>query len=135
MSLDRNLFTLSIVPNGRDPTIQDLVNPSGVVHYSKERESGTSYRINLFGVLRSILFSLALTQIDSSNNPDPMSQSMLASATAPHVSSKHKTIELHNPTQVVEFKSTGTLIFKWCFAWEELVNDYFSSLDQYSSLP
>ena len=47
---------------------------------------------------------------------------MLASATAPHVSSKHKTIELHNPTQVVEFKSTGTLIFKWCFTWEELVS-------------
>lgn len=135
MSLDRNLFTLSIVPNGRDPTIQDLVNPSGVVHYSKERESGTSYRINLFGALRSILSSLTLTQMDSSNNPDPMSQSMLASATAPHVSSKHKTIELHNPTQVVEFKSTGTLVFKWCFAWEELVHDYFSSLDQYSSLP
>lgn len=44
---------------------------------------------------------------------------MLASATAPHASSKHKTIELHNPTQVVEFKSTGTLVFKWSFTWEE----------------
>lgn len=55
-----------------------------------------------------------------------MSQSMLASATAPHVSSKHKTIELHNPTQVVEFKSTGTLVFKWSFAWEESVNDSFA---------
>lgn len=98
MSLDRNLFTLSIAPNKRDPAIQDLVLPSGVVHYSKEREAGTLYRINIF---------------------DPMSQSMLASATAPHASSKHKTIELHNPTQVVEFKSTGTLVFKWSFTWEE----------------
>ncbi|KAF8266153.1 hypothetical protein EI94DRAFT_1733905 [Lactarius quietus] len=103
MSLDRNLFTLNIVQNGRNPAVQDLVLPSGVVYYSKEREAGTSYRINLF---------------------DPMSQSMLASATAPHVSSKHKTIELHNPTQIVEFKSTGTLIFKWCFTWEENVFEW-----------
>ncbi|KAH8986878.1 hypothetical protein EDB92DRAFT_1948914 [Lactarius akahatsu] len=103
MSLDRNLFTLNIVPNERDPAVQDLVLPSGVVHYFKEREAGTSYRINLF---------------------DPMSQSMLASATAPHASSKHKTIELHNPTQVVEFKSTGTLVFKWGFTWEEHVFEW-----------
>ncbi|KAN0138061.1 hypothetical protein V8E53_003950 [Lactarius tabidus] len=98
MSLDRNLFTLNIVQNEQNPAVQDLVIPSGEVHYSKEREAGASYRINLF---------------------DPMSQSMLASAMAPHASSKHKTIELHNPTQVVEFKSTGTLIHKWCFNWEE----------------
>lgn len=52
MSLDRNLFTLNIVPNGRDPAVQDLVLPSGVVHYYKEREAGTLYRINLFGALR-----------------------------------------------------------------------------------
>lgn len=98
MSLDRNLFTLNIVQNEQNPAVQDLVNPLGEVHYSKEREAGALYRINLF---------------------DPMSQSMLASATAPHASSKHKTIELYNPTQVVEFKSTGTLIHKWCFNWEE----------------
>lgn len=53
---------------------------------------------------------------------DPMSQSMLASATAPHSSSKHKTIELYNPSQAIEFKSTGTLTFRWCFKWEESVN-------------
>ncbi|KAI0291875.1 hypothetical protein BC826DRAFT_1021441 [Russula brevipes] len=51
--------------------------------------------------------------------PDPMSQSLLASATAPHASSKHKTIELHNPSHIVEFKSTGTLTFRWTFSWEE----------------
>ena len=64
MSLDRNLFTLNIVPNGRDPAFQDLVIPSGEVHYSKEREAGTSYRINLFGAFRIHLSSLALTQMD-----------------------------------------------------------------------
>jgi len=48
-----------------------------------------------------------------------MSQSLLASATAPHATSKHKTIELYNPSQVVEFKSTGTLTFRWSFSWEE----------------
>ncbi len=54
--------------------------------------------------------------------PDPMSQSQLASATAPHATSKHKTIELYNPSHVVEFKSTGTLTFKWSFSWEESVS-------------
>jgi len=97
MSLDRNLFTLNVVPNESNPAVQDLLLPSGTVHYHKERESGPSYRINLF---------------------DPMSQSLLASATAPHATNKHKTIELYNPSQVVEFKSTGTLTFKWSFSWE-----------------
>ena len=53
---------------------------------------------------------------------DPMSQSLLASVTAPHASSKHKTIELHNPSHIVEFKSTGTLTFRWSFSWEESVS-------------
>jgi len=52
MSLDRNLFTLNIVPNESNPAVQDLVLSSGTVHYHKEREGGQSYRINLFGALR-----------------------------------------------------------------------------------
>jgi hypothetical protein len=55
MSLDRNLFTLNVVPNESNPAVQDLVLPSGVVHYHKEREAGLSYRINLFGAPRSPL--------------------------------------------------------------------------------
>ncbi|KAH9986102.1 hypothetical protein BJV74DRAFT_546014 [Russula compacta] len=98
MSLDRNLFTLNVVPNERNHAVQDLVLNTGTVHYHKEREAGQAYRINLF---------------------DPMSQSLLASAAAPHAASKHKTIELYNPSQVVEFKSTGTLMFRWSFNWEE----------------
>ena len=50
---------------------------------------------------------------------DPLSHSLLASATAPSATSKHKTIELHNPSQVVELKFSGTLTFKWKFKWEE----------------
>jgi hypothetical protein len=49
MSLDRNLFTLNVVPNESNPAVQDLVNPTGTVHYQKEREGGQLYRINLFG--------------------------------------------------------------------------------------
>lgn len=49
MSLDRNLFTLNVVPNESNPAVQDLVLPCGTVHYHKEREAGPSYRINLFG--------------------------------------------------------------------------------------
>ena len=53
MSLDRNLFTLTVVPNESNPAVQDLVHPSGMVHYQKEREGGQSYRINLFGAPRN----------------------------------------------------------------------------------
>jgi len=93
-----NLFTLNIIPNKGNHAVQDLVLPSGVVHYHREKEEGESYRINLF---------------------DPMSQSLLASAEAPQASSKHKTIELYNPSHIVEFKSTGTLTLRWGFSWEE----------------
>ena len=51
MSLDRNLFTLNIVPNESNNAVQDLVLPTGTVQYHKEREGGQSYRINLFGAL------------------------------------------------------------------------------------
>jgi hypothetical protein len=128
MSLDRNLFTLNVVPNESNPAVQDLVLPSGTVHYHKEREAGPSYRINLFGAPRSSLAVLIggklkdLTRSHLLLVPDPMSQSLLASATAPHATSKHKTIELYNPSHVVEFKSTGTLTFRWSFSWEELVS-------------
>ena len=50
---------------------------------------------------------------------DPLSGSVLATATAPHATSKHKTLQLHNPDAIVELKYTGTLTFKWGFKWEE----------------
>jgi hypothetical protein len=59
---------------------------------------------------------------------DPFSQSLLASATAPSATSKQKTIELHNPSQVLELKYTGTLSFKWRFQWEEYVNRHSCKL-------
>lgn len=49
MSLDRNLFTLNIVPNDKDPNVLDLVESSGTVHYHKERVHDTLYKINLYG--------------------------------------------------------------------------------------
>lgn len=98
MSLDQNLFTLNVTPNAEHPSVVDLVDPKGTVHYQKEREPGTLYRINVY---------------------EPLSESLLASATAPSATSKQKIIKLHNPSQVVELKSIGTLSFKWSFKWEE----------------
>jgi hypothetical protein len=49
MSLDQNLFTLNIVPNGNDPSVLDLVDPSGTVHYHKERVPEANYKMNLYG--------------------------------------------------------------------------------------
>ncbi|EIN09411.1 hypothetical protein PUNSTDRAFT_85754 [Punctularia strigosozonata HHB-11173 SS5] len=49
---------------------------------------------------------------------EPLSGSLLASATAPSATSKHKTIELFNPTLAVELKYTGSISFRWAFQWE-----------------
>lgn len=116
MSLDQNLFTLNVTPNAEHPSVVDLVDPKGTVHYQKEREPGTLYRINVYG-------ASVLIPPDSSDRTDspsePLSESLLASATAPSATSKQKIIKLHNPSQVVELKSIGTLSFKWSFKWEE----------------
>ncbi|KAG1864885.1 hypothetical protein F4604DRAFT_1014814 [Suillus subluteus] len=100
MSLDQNLFTLHLTPNTSDPSglVTDLTDPSGNVHYRKRRIPGQVYKIEVY---------------------DPISESLLASATSPSVTSKHKTIELYNPSKVIEMKYTGTLTFRWSFKWEE----------------
>ncbi|KAI0657913.1 hypothetical protein C8Q70DRAFT_918525 [Cubamyces menziesii] len=98
MSLDQNLFTLNVASRSDDPNVLDLVDPNGVVHYTKRRLPGTTYTIELI---------------------DPLSESVLATVTAPSPTSKHKTIQLFNPDLVVELKYTGTIHFKWGFKWEE----------------
>ncbi|KAI0316520.1 hypothetical protein OF83DRAFT_1060194 [Amylostereum chailletii] len=100
MSLDQNLFTLNITPNASDPSLVDLVDPTGKVHYHKQREldAAPAYRIGVY---------------------DPLSQALLATASGPAATSKVKVIELHNPSHVVELKSVGTLSFKWAFKWED----------------
>ncbi|EMD38768.1 hypothetical protein CERSUDRAFT_92805 [Gelatoporia subvermispora B] len=98
MSLDQNLFTLNVTPHPDEPTVIDLIDPKGTVHYRKQRVSGNVYHIDVY---------------------DPVSESLLASATAPSATTKHKTIQLHNPDSVVELRYTGTLTFKWSFKWEE----------------
>ncbi|KAG2103679.1 hypothetical protein BD769DRAFT_1506289 [Suillus cothurnatus] len=100
MSLDQNLFTLHLTPNTSDSSglITDLTDPSGNVHYRKRRIPGQVYKIEVY---------------------DPISESLLASATSPSATSKHKTVELYNPSKVIELKYTGTLTFRWSFKWEE----------------
>ncbi|KAF5351540.1 hypothetical protein D9758_007242 [Tetrapyrgos nigripes] len=99
MSLDQNLFTLILAPNKDDPTnVVDLAEPSGVVHYRKQRMEGPVYKAEVY---------------------DFTSQSLLAIATAPSATSKTKMLELYNPTKNIELKYTGKLSFKWSFKWEE----------------
>ncbi|TFY61486.1 hypothetical protein EVG20_g7041 [Dentipellis fragilis] len=97
MSLDQNLFTLTIAPQADDPAFVDLADASGTVHYRKQRVPGTAYHINVY---------------------EPLSEALLASASAPGATSKHKTIELFNPSLSVPLDSVGTLSFKWAFSWE-----------------
>ncbi|KAJ3827248.1 hypothetical protein F5880DRAFT_1474888 [Lentinula raphanica] len=97
MSLDQNLFTLVLTSNTNDPNVIDLVDPTGRIHYRKQRVPGPIYKVELY---------------------DFMSESLLATASAPTATSKVKTLELCNPTIAVELKYTGTLSFKWSFQWE-----------------
>ncbi|PPQ90776.1 hypothetical protein CVT25_010165 [Psilocybe cyanescens] len=98
MSLDKNLFTLNFTQHKDNPTVIDLVDPTGIIHYRKQRVSSPEYKIEVY---------------------DPMSESLLATASALSPTSKVKTLELCNPTSVVELKYTGTLSFRWAFKWEE----------------
>ncbi|PPR03224.1 hypothetical protein CVT26_008072 [Gymnopilus dilepis] len=97
MSLDQNLFTLHFTPHKDNASVIDLVDPAGTIHYRKQRVSSPEYKIEVY---------------------DPMSESLLATATSPVPTSKVKTLELYNPTSVVELKYSGTLSFRWSFKWE-----------------
>ncbi|KAI6123844.1 hypothetical protein EDD16DRAFT_610670 [Pisolithus croceorrhizus] len=104
MSLDRNLFTLLLTPNAAASrtdqcvSVVDLIDPSGTVHYRKQRINGGVYKAELY---------------------EPISDLLLGTVTAPSATSKHKTMELYNPTKIVELKFTGTLSFRWSFKWED----------------
>ncbi|CAE6449339.1 unnamed protein product [Rhizoctonia solani] len=98
--LDKNLYTLTIEESKDEPGATDLFDSDGVALYRRrwgDSKEG-SYAINLF---------------------DHLSDSLLATVTAPNATSKSKSIELHNPTIVVELNFTGRLSFKWNFVWEE----------------
>ncbi|CAE6417864.1 unnamed protein product [Rhizoctonia solani] len=98
--LDKNLYTLTIEESKDEPGATDLFDSDGVALYRRrwgDSKEG-SYAINLF---------------------DHLSDSLLATVTAPNATSKNKSIELHNPTIVVELNFTGRLTFKWNFVWEE----------------
>jgi hypothetical protein len=51
MSLDQNLFTLLLTPNKDDPNVVDLIDPSGHIHYRKQRvdAAGEMYNIQVYG--------------------------------------------------------------------------------------
>ncbi|KAI0793634.1 hypothetical protein C8Q74DRAFT_1215186 [Fomes fomentarius] len=98
MSLDQGLFSLNVTQRPDDRNIVDLIDSKGVPQYTKRRLPGTEYTIELY---------------------DSLSEGLLATVTAPNATSKHKTLQLHNPDSIVELKYTGTITFKWGFKWEE----------------
>ena len=126
MSLDKNLFTLLLTPHKDNQNVIDLVDPSGTVHYRKQKVPGPEYKIEVYGSF--FLLSLRGRGSIIDRPLDPMSESLLATATALSPTTKVKVIELCNPTSLVEIKYTGTLSFRWSFKWEEYVFSYFSSI-------
>ncbi len=115
MSLDQNLFTLHFTQNKDNPNVIELVDPSGNIHYRRHRIPGQTYKIELYGIQLEQYSNMDYTHSDV----DPTSEALLATAASPSSSSKHKTLELCNPTLVIELKYTGTLFFRWSFKWEE----------------
>lgn len=135
MSLDKNLFTLSLTPNTSHPagTVVDLTDGSGVIHYRKRRivTEQQVYRIEVSGT-NTVPSSVGVAH---NFTTDPLSEALLASATAPSSTSKHKTLELYNPSNVVELKYTGTLTFRWSFKWETYVVLLYHYADTRSTFP
>lgn len=68
MSLDQNLFTLVFTPHKDNNNVVDLVDPTGTVHYRKQRIPGAEYKIEIYGmrfciVCKSKIFSLARSNV------------------------------------------------------------------------
>ncbi|KAI0742057.1 hypothetical protein C8Q80DRAFT_1274377 [Daedaleopsis nitida] len=100
MSLDQGIFTLDLTQRPDDRSVTDLIDAKGIVHYTKRRlpGNGNEYKIEVY---------------------DPLSESLLATVSAPSPTSKHKTLQLYNPDIIVELKYTGTISFRWGFKWED----------------
>jgi len=119
MSLDKNLFTLQFTPSPDDPDLIDLVDPSGVVHYRKHRVQSATYQINVYGKTFHPRPISAVGSFLSLTITDPLSGSLLISGAATNPVSRQKTLELFNPSIVVELKDVGKVSFRWSFRWEE----------------
>ena len=122
MSLDKNLFTLQFTPSPNDPNVIDLVDPSGVVHYRKHRVQGAVYEINVYGMTAHPRLTSGMGLFLPLAFLDPISGSILISVTAPNAVSRQKTLELFNPSIIVELKDIGKVSFRWSFKWEEYVS-------------
>lgn len=134
MSLDKNLFTLQFTPSPDDPNVIDLVDPSGVVHYRKHRAQGATYEINVYGITTCTRSRSAVGLLSPSSFLDPISGSLLITGSSPSPTNRQKTLELFNPSTVVELKDVGKVSFRWSFKWEEYVPlslDCFPSLTPY----
>ena len=108
MSLDKNLFTLNVRPIPGTQVVE-LVDPNGTIYYRKERKagSGSFYQFDVFGELVFLIRSEL--RMSDEHSIDPLSESMLASVSAPHATSKAKTVSLHNPSVPIELKFSGML--------------------------
>lgn len=119
MSLDKNLFTLQFTSSPDKPNVIDLVDPSGVVHYRKNRVQGATYEINVQGNTTCARSVSAVGLFLPSFLLDPISGSLLITGSSPSPISRQKTLELFNPSIIVELKDVGKVSFRWAFKWEE----------------
>lgn len=105
--LDKSLFTLTIDESKEEAGATDLFDSNGEPLYRRrwgDSKEG-SYAVNIFGQYTGgIYLGMYLCRI-----VDPLSDSLLATVTAPNATSKNKLIELHNPTIKVELNFTGRL--------------------------
>ena len=51
MSLDKNLFTLYLTQNKDNPLVVDLIDPSGTIHYRKQRLPEIEYKVEVYGTV------------------------------------------------------------------------------------
>lgn len=130
MSLDQNLFTLSIAPNKDDPNVIDLVDNSltPITHYRKQRVPGQVYKIEVYGMplLCAVPFYSSLLKW-----PSPRSLVRVASH---HSDCPERHQQAEGPRTIQSHQSRGIEVFRNHFIQVDIHMGTVSVMDrQYSN--
>ena len=111
MSLDKNLFTLWMVPSEKSPGDLDCIDPpSSEVIYRKRRRTAVKGPEYFWSILDPVYGGVDYCfALNTHSGLLQRSEAMLATVTAPGATAKTKTITLHDPDVPVQLTFTGTV--------------------------
>lgn len=130
-ALDQNLYTLKIKRSDDEPGTLDLIDANTLAPVYRKRIVPANHKVeegekergvpvyDLWGAFVTLHLPFRLMDWNGLHL-DPLSDSLLSTLSAqPKEASKKRTISLYNPDIHVPLNFTGTMSFRWQFAWEE----------------